>query len=316
MKLPSKAQPPRRSSPVALYLAALLVFAAASTAAQDSPVLKINAEAEQSEITVTPLRGGVHVLEGSGGNIGVFADENSKFLVDAGISVSKEKLTRALAGLSPGRITHVVDTHWHWDHADGNPWLPGDDVTIVAHPRTAHYLASTERVDDWNYTFPPLARGGQPTELVSRHKHYKVGAESIEVVALPPSHTDGDLYIQFKKADVLFLGDTYWNGVYPFIDNEHGGSIDGMLRAVDVGLKVAGPDTLIVPGHGPVSKRDDLAEFRRVLQTIRDRVARLKAGGADEQAAIAAKPTAEFDAKWGHFVINPDFFVHLVYDGL
>lgn len=292
------------------------LLAASSAVAQDSPVIKINGEAERSEITIVPLRGGVHLLEGSGGNIGAFADENTQFLVDAGISVSRDKLARALAGLSSGRITHVVNTHWHWDHTDGNPWLPGRGIVVVAHPRTAHYLANTERVEDWNYTFAPLAAGGQPTVLVGGRKKFKVGGETIDVVALPPSHTDGDLYIYFRKADVLFLGDTYWNGVYPFIDNTHGGSIDGMLKAVDVGLEVAGPDTLIVPGHGSVSTRKELAEFRRVLQTIRDRVHSLKTQGMDEQAAIAAKPTAEFDEKWGQFVINPDFFVHLVYAGL
>ena len=115
-----------------IALVALLALQAAVANAQDSPVLKINAEAENSEITVTPLRGGVYLLTGSGGYIGAFATKDAQFLVDAGISVSKEKLTRSLKSLSPGRITHVVNTHWHWDHADGNPWLPGGDITVVS----------------------------------------------------------------------------------------------------------------------------------------------------------------------------------------
>lgn len=292
------------------------VLAPGPSLAQESPVIKINAEAEKAEIKVTPLRGNVYLLEGSGGNIGALAGQDTKFLVDAGISVSKDKLTRALQGLGPGRISHVVNTHWHWDHADGNPWLPGDEVVVVAHPNTARYLAQTERVDDWNYTFKPLAASGRPKDLVDHHKSYKLGDEGIDVVALPPSHTDGDLYIYFKNADVLFLGDTFWNGVYPFIDNEHGGSIDGMIRAVDVGLKVAGPNTIIVPGHGPAGNKQDLVAFRSMLQTIRDNVSALKTSGKSEKDAIAAKPTAAYDAKWGNFVINPDFFVHLVYSGL
>jgi glyoxylase-like metal-dependent hydrolase (beta-lactamase superfamily II) len=297
-------------------LALLLCIAPLLATAQDSPVIKINAEAEKSEIKVTPLRRDVYLLEGSGGNIGVLARGDTMFLVDAGISVSKDKLGRALTGLSSGRITHVVNTHWHWDHADGNPWLPGKDVTVVAHPNTARYLAQTERVDDWNYTFEPLAASGRPKDLVASSKAYKVGDETVEVAALPPSHTDGDLYIYFKQADVLFLGDIFWNGVYPFIDNEHGGSIDGMIRAVDAGLKIAGPNTIIVPGHGPVANRLELMAFQAMLTSIRDDVAELKRAGKDEQAAIAAKPSASYDAKWGQFVINPDFFVHLVYSGL
>jgi glyoxylase-like metal-dependent hydrolase (beta-lactamase superfamily II) len=104
--------------------------------------------------------------------------------------------------------------------------------------------------------------------------------------------------------------------LYPFIDNEHGGSIDGMIRAVDVGLKAAGPDTIIIPGHGPAATKKELVEFRHVLQSIRDSVAKLKSEGKDEKATIAAKPSASYDAKWGQFVINPDLFVHLVYSGL
>jgi glyoxylase-like metal-dependent hydrolase (beta-lactamase superfamily II) len=287
-----------------------------SAFAQDSPVLKINAETERSDITVTPLRGGIFLLQGDGGNIGVLANEQTKFLVDAGISVSKEKLTTVINGISPGKVSHLVNTHWHWDHADGNPWIPGEGVTIVAHPNTARYLAQTERVDDWNFTFKPLDPKGIPKDLVSGSKTYKIAGESIEVTALPPSHTDGDLYVYFRQADVLFLGDVFWNGLYPFIDNEHGGSIDGMIKAVDAGLKVAGAETIIVPGHGPVARKADLVEFRRVLQSIRDSVAKLKAEGKDEKATVSAKPSAEYDAKWGNFVINPDLFVHLVYSGL
>lgn len=284
--------------------------------AQDSPVIKINAEAARSDIKVTPLRGGVSMLEGSGGNIGVLVNPAQKFMVDSGIAISKDKLSRALAGLGPAKVARVVNTHWHWDHTDGNPWLHDAGAEIVAHPRTAAYVAKTERVDDWSYTFQPLSASGQPKVLVSTQKQYTVGGEKIDVVAIPPAHTDGDLYVHFRNADILFVGDTYWNGIYPFIDNEHGGSIDGMIRAADLSLKMAGPDTIIIPGHGPAATRGELEEYRSMLQAIRDNVARLKREGKDRDAVIAAKPSADYDAKWGQFLIDPAFFTRLVYDGL
>jgi glyoxylase-like metal-dependent hydrolase (beta-lactamase superfamily II) len=152
--------------------------------------------------------------------------------------------------------------------------------------------------------------------LVKDRKQYAVGGEQVDVVAIPPAHTDGDLYVYFKNADVLFVGDTYWNGIYPFIDNEHGGSIDGMIRAADLSLKMAGPRTIVIPGHGPPATRADLEEYRTMLQTIRDNVAKLKKQGKDRDAVIAAKPSSQFDAKWGQFLIDPAFFTRLVYDGL
>jgi len=288
----------------------------ALAAAQDSPVIKINAEAARSDIKITPLRGGVSMLEGSGGNIGVLVVPGEKFMVDAGIAISKDKLAKALASLSPDRVTAVVNTHWHWDHTDGNAWLHDSGAEIVAHPRTAQYVAQVERVDDWTYTFQPLTPSGQPRVLVKDRKQYTVGGEQVDVVAIPPAHTDGDLYVHFKNADVLFVGDTYWNGIYPFIDNEHGGGIDGMIRAADLSLKMAGPRTIVIPGHGPPATRADLAEYRTMLQTIRDNVARLKKQGKDRDAVIAAKPSSQFDAKWGQFLIDPAFFTRLVYDGL
>jgi glyoxylase-like metal-dependent hydrolase (beta-lactamase superfamily II) len=288
----------------------------AVAAAQDSPVIKINAEAARSEIKITPLRGGVSMLEGSGGNIGVLVTPGEKFMVDAGIAISRDKLAKALASLGPDGVANVVNTHWHWDHTDGNAWLHDAGAEIVAHPRTAQYVARVERVDDWSYTFQPLTASGQPRVLVNDRKQYAVGGEKVDVIAIPPAHTDGDLYVHFENADVLFVGDTYWNGIYPFIDNEHGGSIDGMIRAADLSLKMAGPRTIVIPGHGPPATRADLEEYRTMLRTIRDNVAKLKKQGKDRDAVIAAKPSSQFDAKWGQFLIDPAFFTRLVYDGL
>lgn len=299
-----------------ILLAVSMLACTSLVLGQDSPVDKINAEAERSDIKVTPLRQGVSMLEGSGGNIGVLVTPSEKFMVDSGIAVSKDKLSRALAALGPATVRYVVDTHWHWDHTDGNPWLHDAGAQIIAHPRTATYLARAERVDDWRHSFDALPASGRPTTMVPRQKSYRIGGEKVDIEAIPPAHTDGDLFVRFRKADVLFVGDTYWNGMYPFIDNEHGGSIDGMIRAADIGLRMAGDSTIVVPGHGPVATRKDLEAYRALLQAVRDNVARLKGEGKSLEAVVAARPTAAYDAKWGNSLIDPAFFTRLVYEGL
>jgi len=304
----------RSASLTAALICLSPVYALAQAA---SPVTVINADAAKSEITVRPLRGNVSVLSGSGGNITVFTSPEGKFLVDDGIAVSREKITAALA--KPGRepLKYVVNTHWHWDHADGNVWVQHDaGATIIASPNTRKYLSPTERVDDWSYTFPPTPQNGLPTDIVTSPKTMTFGGETITISPFVPSHTDGDLWVRFEKADVVAMGDTFWNGIYPFIDNAHGGGIDGMIRAVNITLEKVGDQTLIVPGHGPVGGKSDLLAFRDMLVAVRDKVAKLKKVGKTQAEAQAAKPGAAYDSKWGGGVINPDFFVRLVYAGV
>jgi glyoxylase-like metal-dependent hydrolase (beta-lactamase superfamily II) len=289
------------------------VYALAQTT---SPVTVINADAAKSEISTRPLRGNVSVLSGSGGNITVFTSPEGKFLVDDGIAVSREKIVAALAKLGPASVKYVVNTHWHWDHADGNVWVHDAGATIIGSANTRKYLSTTSRVDDWSYTFPPTPPNGLPTDVVSSSKTMNFGGETITIGTYVPSHTDGDLWVRFGKADVVAMGDTFWNGMYPFIDNAHGGGIDGMIRAVNATLDQVGDQTLIVPGHGSVGGRSDLVAFRDMLVGVRDNVAKLKKEGKTQAEAQAAKPGAGFDSKWGGGVINPDFFVHLVYAGL
>jgi len=151
--------------------------------------------------------------------------------------------------------------------------------------------------------------------LVRTSKTYHFDDQTITLIRVAPAHTDGDLYVTIKPADVVFLGDLFWNGAYPFIDHENGGSIDGMIRADDAILAEVGDSTVIVPGHGPIGNRAQLVEFRDMLVAIRDKVAALKKHGKLAEV-VAAKPTGAYDAKYGNFVIDPDLFTRIVYDGL
>jgi glyoxylase-like metal-dependent hydrolase (beta-lactamase superfamily II) len=237
-------------------------------------------------------------------------------LIDAGISVSRPQLTRALAGLGADPITHLINTHWHFDHADGNAWLNSVGAKIVAHENTRKHLSEIQRVEDWDYNFLPLPSGGIPSEVFATERNLKLNGLSIGLKYYGRAHTDSDISVTFGEADILHVADTYWNGIYPFIDYSTGGSIDGMIAASDANLAEATDKTIIIPGHGqPVSNRAELREFRDMLVAIRENVAALKKQGRSRDEAVAAKPTAAFDAKWGNFVIDPGFFTRLVYEG-
>ena len=269
-----------------------------------------------SDLVVVPLRGNITVLMGSGGNITVLSGNDGKFLVDAGISKSQGKLKAALDNISPAPLKYVVNTHWHWDHTDGDEWMHAAGATIVAHRNTFKHLTETTHVNAWNWTFEPVPEGARPTLLVDQEKSFTFAATHIEVENFGGGHTDGDLWVYFKEADVLALGDTFWNGNYPYIDNEDGGSIEGAIKWADKAVASTTDHTIVIPGHGAVGTRARLIEFRDMLVTVRNNVAALKQQGKSLDEIVAAKPTATFDAKWGRFVFNGDQFTRMVYAGL
>ncbi|MDR6291467.1 glyoxylase-like metal-dependent hydrolase (beta-lactamase superfamily II) [Inquilinus ginsengisoli] len=277
----------------------------------------VRADAAKRRITVHSLRRGVSILEGSGGNIAVLTGPDGNMFVDAGITVSRLRILEAVKGLSRQPITHLINTHWHFDHTDGNQWLNQDGATIIAHENTHKHLLAAQRVEDWDYNFPTAPLSAVPSELVASEKTLSLNGATIALLHPGPAHTDGDLTVTFGEADVLHCGDIYWNGIYPFIDYSTGGSIDGTIKAAEAILAAATSKTIIIPGHGkPVSNRAELAAYRDMLADIRGTVATLKRQGRPVDDIVAAKPTAAHDAQWGQFLISPAFFTRLVYQGV
>jgi glyoxylase-like metal-dependent hydrolase (beta-lactamase superfamily II) len=301
----------------ALTAASIGLFVPAPIFAQTkSPVLKINEAAAKSDITVQRLRGNVRLLMGSGGNIVAFTGPEGKLLIDAGIAVSQSKIEAALSGISLAPLKYVINTHWHWDHTDGNGWAHRSGATIIAHENVLKRLSTRSRVEDWNYTFPATSQDHRPTLTFNDDIKLRFNGETIALQTYGHGHTDGDISAYFSKADVLVLGDIFWNGYYPFIDNAWGGGINDMIRWTNAALARTTNKTLIIPGHGPVGNRAQLIAYRDMMVAIRSKVARLKKQGKTLNQVIAAKPTAAYDAKWGRFVIDPAFFTRLVYAGV
>lgn len=314
--VPATGRPGRLLAVFALALASQGLIPVPSLAQAGTQVEKIDAAAAKAEIAVEPLRGGISVLSGSGGNIVVLTGDDGKLLVDAGIAVSRPRIEAALDRVSSAPIELLVNTHYHWDHTDGNAWVHGAGATIIAHENTLARLSAPQRVDEWKHTFPAAPSGARPTVTFTSTKTLEFDGETLELEHYGPGHTDGDALVYFKQADVLVLGDIWWNGYYPMIDIGAGGSIDGMIRWADVALSRVTAKTIIVPGHGPVGNRAQLAEFREMLVTVRANVARLKREGRSLDEVVAARPTAVFDAKWGAFVIDGALFTRLVYAGV
>jgi glyoxylase-like metal-dependent hydrolase (beta-lactamase superfamily II) len=293
------------------YFAPALAHAADEA---EGPVQMIRRTGPAAKIVMHPLRGNVSVLEGSGGNIAVLSGRDGKLLVDSG--VSQANVRAALDGIGREPIRYLVNTHWHFDHTDGNAWLHAAGATIVAHENTRKRMSVATRVEAWDFTFPPSPTGALPAVAVRGTAALHCNGTAVAIEPYPPGHTDTDVRVTFADADVVHLGDTWWNGHYPFIDYSTGGSIDGMIRAAESNLEAVTDKTLIIPGHGPVGDRKQLTAYRDLLRSVRDAVAALKKAGKSADEAVAAKPTAAYDAEWGTFVITPEGFTRLVYAGV
>jgi glyoxylase-like metal-dependent hydrolase (beta-lactamase superfamily II) len=280
---------------------------------ETSPVTIIIGEAAKSPVTVQKLRNNLSVLDGSGGNILVFTGPEGKLMVDAGIDVSKEKIKKVLASLGNEPLRYLVNTHWHFDHASGNEWVHREGAAIVAHTNTKKNLARQIRVDDWRYTFPPSPAGALPTVTFTKDRTLTLNGETIRMHYYGPAHTNSDISVYFQHADVLHVGDTWWNGHYPFLDFNTGGTIEGMLRATEENVKRVTDKTIIVPGHGPVGNKAQLVEYRDMLGEVKTCIEAMKKRGQSLKEVVAGRPTKAYDDKWGKFVINGDFFTSLVY---
>jgi glyoxylase-like metal-dependent hydrolase (beta-lactamase superfamily II) len=283
---------------------------------EESLVLASRKAGETANITVQALRRNVSALIGSGGNIAVLPGDDGKLIIDSGFLGTRGKIVDALSSLSPDPVKHLVNTHWHFDHTDGNEWMHSAGATITAHENTRKHLSTSTRVEDWNFTFPPSPAGAIPTDVFNADKTLHLNGATVALKYYGSSHTDGDVSAYFIQADVLHTGDTWWNGYYPFIDYSTGGSLDGMIRAAEANVARVTDKTVVIPGHGPVGGKAEMIEYRDTLATIRDRVAALKKEGKSVNEIVAAKPTAAYDAKWGTGFVNGEFFTKLVYKGV
>ena len=265
-------------------------------------------------IQQTPLGSNVFLLSGPGGNVVVLHGPDGKVVVDSFVQPAWPKLKAALDGVDQSPIALLIDTHWHFDHADNNASFRAAGAKILAHANTKTRLSETH--DVLGMHFAPSPPEALPTQTFTSTLTQTVNGEELTLGYFAASHTDTDIYVRYPKANVLHMGDVYFNGRYPFIDASTGGNINGMITGATKALGIADAQTKIVPGHGPLGDKAALTKYRDVLATVRDRVQKLKTAGRSLTEVQQANPSAEFDAEWGKGGMDPDNFVALVYNTL
>jgi len=270
----------------------------------------------KTEVKVVPVAGGVSMLVGEGGNIGVTTGKDGIFIIDDQFEPLLPKIRAALKTLGDGPVRFVVNTHFHGDHTGSNAKLREAGAVIIAQENVRKRLGMPRLDRETGKTIPPKPAEAWPLVTYANGVNLYLNGDELEVTHVARAHTDGDSIIRFKKANVVHMGDTFFNGGYPFIDVDSGGSIDGMIAAVDQLLATTDDKTKIIPGHGPLGNKADLQTYRNMLATTRDRVKALIAQGKTLDQIVSAKPTAQWDAKWAKEFMAPDVFVSFVHRSL
>lgn len=254
------------------------------------------------EIKVTKVAGTVYMLTGAGGNIGVSAGDDGIVIVDDQFAPLAPKIKEALHGISAKPIKFIVNTHYHGDHTGGNE-IFGKEAPIIAHENVRKRLASGSK--NLGGETPPAPKGALPVITFNDRASLHVNGEEIRAVHFPHGHTDGDSVIYFTQSNVVHMGDDFFNGMYPFVDVDNGGSVKGMLAAVDNVLSTMPDDAKVIPGHGPLSDKAGLRAFAEVLRGTSNAVAKAVAAGKTLDQMKAEKILAQWDT-WGKGFIKTD----------
>jgi cyclase len=294
-----------------MRIASLMIIVAAAgmpAAAQQQDFSKV-------EIRVEQLAPGVAVLFGQGGNIGLSYGEDGNVIVDDQYAPLTDKILAAIRTLDPDPVRFVVNTHWHLDHTGGNENLGKGGAVILAHDNVRTRMAAGQVMRALNLTVPPSAKEGLPVVTFADGVTLHLNGDTLHVVHVVNAHTDGDALVHWIRGNVLHMGDTFFHRVtFPFIDLDSGGSIDGLIAAVNRGLEFAGANTKIIPGHGPMATRADLVAYRDMLVDVRGKVAAGIAAGQTLAQIQATKPAERYGMPDGF--IKPDQFVEAVYNSL
>ena len=265
------------------------------------------------QIRATELAKGVHVLFGSGGNIGVSVGDDAVFIIDDQFAPLTPKILAAIRALTDKPVSFVLNTHWHFDHTGGNENFGKAGALIVAHDNVRKRMSTEQFMAAMNRRDPPSPKAALPVVTFSEGVTFHINGDSVVVTHVAPAHTDGDAIVHFQKANVVHMGDVFNNTGLPFIDLSSGGSVHGVIAAADKVYAMTNAQTRIVPGHGQVTDRNRLKAWRDAVVAVRTRVqTEVRARKTIEQV-LALKLTAPYEKEWpgGH-----ERFVRAVYEEL
>jgi len=290
---------------VCILIAALAMISPRAGRAEDEVTIRT--------IEVAP---GIAMLMGRGGNLGVSFGVDGVLVIDDQYAKLSNKILAALAELSPEPLRYLINTHWHADHTGGNENMAAAGAVIVAHDNVRRRMSQEQFNAAFNRKTPASPAAALPVITFSRDATIHLNGQALHAIHVDPAHTDGDAIIYFEPANVVHAGDTYFNGMYPFVDFSSGGDPKGVIAAVDQILAHIDDETQVIPGHGPLSNRKELVAYRAMLSTVCDRIAAAIAEGKTVDEVSEMKLTSDFDANWGGGFLTPDQFVRILYAGL
>lgn len=259
---------------------------------------------------------GIHVISGDGGNVAVAEVGQSLLVIDTKIGTDSKLLRSNIKKISDKPISIIVNTHWHFDHVGGNEALADGITPIMAHDNVRRRMAKGQRIELFNKDVPAAAQGALPVVTYGRNNVLHLGEDTITLLHLPAAHTDGDTIIHFEEANTIHMGDIFFNGMYPFIDLDSGGSVQGVLSAVNTALRMSDDETKIIPGHGPVTDKNGLKAYKDMIRAVSINVASMIRERKTMQQVVDAKPSKEFDTQFKGAVISADTFVSIVYKSM
>ena len=258
------------------------------------PALSSAQNFDDIQIRTVRVTESIYMLQGSGGNIGVSIGDDGTFIVDDQFAPLTEKITAAIAELTDNPVDFVINTHWHYDHTDGNENFGRAGAIIVAQENSRRRMETDQIVSLSNRLQEAYSKEGLPKITFGESIRFHYNDNQIDIVHFGPAHTDGDAVVFFRDSNVIHTGDVFVRYGLPFIDGPNGGAISGMIDALWGIAGLIGDDTTIIPGHGQLSTRTDLLEYRSMLVTIRQRIRAHIAEGLSVDEVVAANPARGF----------------------
>ena len=258
----------------------------------------------------------IAMLMGRGGNVAVSSGADGVFVIDDQYAAQYEVIKAAIAAISPDPVKFLINTHWHSDHAGSNELMSQAGAIIVAHENVRQRLSSDQLIEFFKAERPASPAAALPVVTFSDDLTFHLNGDEVHVFHVRNAHTDGDAVVHFRTANVIHTGDVFFHQLYPFIDASSGGSIGGMITAAERILAIADDATRIIPGHGTLTNKQGLADFRDMLKTTYNAIATLMVANNDVEQIVAAQPTAAFDAQWGNGFLKPEVFVRMMVDSI
>jgi glyoxylase-like metal-dependent hydrolase (beta-lactamase superfamily II) len=290
----------------------------APAGAQNTPPQAEVSPAEDAvPVSIQRLRPGLHVLmSGRNGNIGVWHGADGIVVVDDSLAPLAPKVLETIRKIADGPIRFVINTHWHPDHTGGNEVLGAAGGIVVAHDKVRARMSEEQFIELVNMRIPPSPAAALPIVTFDESLTLHLNGDRLDIVHVTDAHTDGDAVLWWRAANVVHAGDVYLSGSFPFVDLDSGGTLAGLVAGVEAILARVDDATIVIPGHGPVSNRRELSEYRDMIVTIGRRIREGVEHGRSLDEVLASRPTAEYDARYGQGFMTPTRLVGILYRDL